>query len=147
MRCEFPDLRSAVHHKEGGLYEHPLHRDQKQCAGKGDAEGPGQDTGTFLTVSPAIGLGRKSAGTDTQKAEVPVQKVEKHRPDGDASDHDSRTAVKMACHSYVHHTDQRNGDVGQNARKSQFQYVLVDRSHYLYLPSSSSMPRYEEYLS
>ena len=122
-------LRSTVDDKESGLDEYPLDGDQGKGACHSDSDRSGEYPRTFLPVPSSERLGRQSAGADAQKAEIPVEQVEEHGTDGDASDHGRRLSVKMAGHGNVHHSYDRDGDVGQNARNGQFKYFLVDCFH------------------
>ena len=115
--------------------------DQHKGTCEGYAHGARQNACAFLAVAAAVRLRCKTAGADSEETEVPVQQVKEHGAYGNASDHRRRTGIQMSCNGYVHHADKGHSDVGQNAWDGQFEYVFVDCFHYLYLPSSSSMPR------
>ena len=148
---QFAHLRSAVDHKEGRFEEYPLYGNQDKGTPQSYSEGAGKNSCTFLPVVSAEGLGSQTSCTHAKETEVPVEQVEEHGPDGDSADHCRRRnhlpgrhrPVQMAGHGDIHHSHQRDGYVRQNAGDCQFQYILIDWSH-LYLPSSSSIPRYEE---
>ena len=120
-----PHLGSTIHDKEGRFHKEPLYGNQHQRASQGNTHGTGQYPGTFLTVSPAESLGGQSTGTHTQEAEIPIKKIEEHRTYGDAADHCGSIGVKMAGNGNIHHSDNRDGDIGQNARNGQFKDVFV----------------------
>ena len=138
---EILHLRAGIHNQECGLNEYPLDSNQKQGTRQGYAEGARQNAGAFPAVAAAVRLGCQTARSHTQETEVPVKQIKQHGTDGYATDHRSRRYIQMSCNGYIHHTDKGHGDVGQYAWNGQFQYVFVDWFHYLYLPSSSSMPR------
>ena len=70
-----------------------------------------------MAVASTICLGGQSACADTQESEVPVEQVEKHRPDGDASDSEGGTDVPHD--SGIHDAHQGYRDIRQNTRYRQ----------------------------
>ena len=70
-----------------------------------------------MAVASTICLGGQSACADTQESEVPVEQVEKHRPDGYTSDSEGGTDV--AHDSGIHDAHQGYRDIRQNTRYRQ----------------------------
>ena len=82
-----------------------------------------------MHVISSLGLCRKSSGADTQETEVPVQQVEQQRSDGNAADECGCLPVQVSGNGDVHHSHERNGDIGEYARKSKLQYVSIQYVH------------------
>ena len=133
-------LRAALQEEEGQLNNHPLQGNKAEAGNQRNAQGPAQDRTSV--VPSAIGLRGEAARTNPQEPEVPVQQVKEHGPDGDAANESGgRSPLQMPRHGHIHHSHQRDGDIGKNAGNGQPQYLAV-QVHRNFL-SSSSMPRYE----
>ena len=152
-RSEYPDRLRAVHHQEGQLEEHALESYQQHSGEEGKGQRPEEDAAFFVEGAggggAAEGLGGEPAGAGAEEIEAPEEKVEKYRAYRDAADERRRgeaflrgNVAEMACDGYIDKADERNRQVGENARDGEAEYFPVERPvHQRNLPSSSSMPR------
>ena len=76
-----------------------------------------------IKVAPAVCLGRQAARPHTQERKIPIQQIKQHRAHRDTAD--KRSMAQMAGYGRIGHSDKRNGYIGQDARKRQFQYPAV----------------------
>ena len=67
--------------------------------------------GSWHVLAP-VSLCGQASGADPQESEIPVQQVEEHGAYGDCA-YGSHVA-ESARHTYVHHSHQRDRDVGKN---------------------------------
>ena len=150
-------LRGTVHQQERHLHDHPLQGHEHQSGPEGNPQGafqrqgdvfPGQGgAGRVLVLPgklhPSIGLGREAPRAAPQEAEVPVQHVEEHRPDGDAADEgggrDPSGGAEVAGDGDVHHAHQGDRDVRKDAGNGEAEDVPVEIHRNFW--SSSSIPR------
>ena len=129
FKSQGTDFFGAAYEKENQFLEGPLDQEQGEGYDERKSDSPRKVADAIVPILPSESLGGHPACTGAQESEVPVQQVEHQGPDRDSTDQSRRGGVQMAGHRDVHHPDQRNGQVGENARQSQTQHLFVQCIH------------------
>ena len=123
------NFRSALYYQECRLHKHPLDNYQEQSYCQREAQSTSQHPCTLFPVPTSVCLSRQATCSDAQKTEIPIEQVKKHGAYGNATYHSRCAGIKMTGNGNIHHSYQRNGNIGQNTRHRQFQYISVNRFH------------------
>ncbi len=107
-----------------GIAQH----DEQQGQYHGYGHRADQDAGALPQVAGAVGLCRDAARPHAQEAAGPVDHVEDRRPDTDGA-YRGGTVVQSACDGRIDHSQQRNGDVGDDVRYGEPQDLPVHPVH------------------
>lgn len=124
-RCPDPDeivlarqsshLIRAMNESQSNVYIKVLNGKDEQRYSQSRAYSLGENLHHRGKVPAAQSLRHHSSGSNAQEAQIPVEQIEKHGGNGHAAN--GYGIPDMAAHANVHHPNQRNGDIGQDARK------------------------------
>ena len=113
--------------EESRLHHHPLQNPDGQGTEHGRDKPPEENPCRIPVVLTSVGLGGKPSRTYPEKAEIPVNKVEKHGSHSNASDKGSM--AEMSGYGRIRHPDKRDGYIGENTRKREPEYPPVHSFH------------------
>ena len=120
----FAALHQPQRESPQGIAQH----DEQQGQYHGYGHRADQDAGALPQVAGAVGLCRDAARPHAQEAAGPVDHVEDRRPDTDGA-YRGGTVVQSACDGRIDHSQQRNGDVGDDVRYGEPQDLPVHPVH------------------
>ena len=110
-------LGTSVHTDKSQQTDGILQQQQQKRGRQSDTQGTGQYMHAFLLFSSSVRLSGKTAGSHTEKSEIPVYHIEDHRTQGNGSDIHFGTHVPY--NSQIDHPQQGDGQCGDDVRNGE----------------------------